>query len=297
MDIAFISVAAVLTAIVTAASWLGLKIATGSTKYAWALALALGYTIGHISLVASFGFTAETFGEKFSEWLAAWPTAAYAVAKPAQAIDWLPIGALLAGLVTVNAAVFGFEKLITWVGGCLISVLLVIELSGSNIADTTALFSWNAGLPVLLGIVAIWGAWISLNQTIDDRSRWTWISSVAALTTAAVLVMWLAGANEFALLGIIIFAAVLGGTSVSLVGSGTNNARYSGAVVAAASVGLLLSAWWFSDLAWYPVAILFLGFVSVGCWLPSVVYKIPHARISVSVICSVAAVLVAAFVK
>ena len=296
MDLAFLSFAILLTIFATSACWLFLRFTTGSTKYAWALSLAVGYTVGHISLVAFQGVAAETFSEKISAWAGAWPASAIAVFQPTYAIDWLPMGALLAGLVSVNAAAFGFERVITIVGASLISVLLALELAGSQIADTKALFSIESGLPVLLGIIALWVAWLSLHKSIQGKSRWIWISNVAILTIAVIGVLWLSGANLYAMFGMMIFASLLGGMLVAGIGKGTDNIRHSGAFIAASSVGLLLSCCWFTEMPWYPVAILMVGFLAVGCWLPPFVMKLPYARTSLSIICSIAAMVVTALV-
>lgn len=301
MDLAFLSFEVTLTIISTSIVWLMLRFVTGSTKYAWALSLAIGYTIGHISLIASHGLEAESFFQKLSAWMAALPAAGSAVFRPKNAIDWMPIGTLLAGLVSVNAAVFGFERLITIVGASLISVLLVLELAGSKIADTAALFSLASGLPVLCGMAVIWIGWLSLQRSMtlasaEDASGWPWISSVAVLMISIIFVLWMSGAQMFAQFGIMIFATLLGAMLVSIVGKGTMHIRYAGAFIAAGSLGLLLSAWWFTELKWYPVPILLIGFAAVGFWLPQSLSNLPYARTSISVFCSVAAMIVAAVV-
>lgn len=301
MDLAFLSFEVLLTIISTSIAWLMLRFATGSSKYAWALSLAIGYTIGHISLIASHGLEVETFFQKLSAWIAALPSAGYAVFRPKLAVDWMPLGTLLAGLVSVNAAVFGMERLITIVGASLISVLLGFELAGSTIADTSALFSLTSGLPVLCGMAVIWIGWLSLQRSTmltseEESSSWSWISSVAILMISIIFVLWISGAQMFAKFGIMIFATLLGAMLVSVVGKGTLHIRYAGACIASASLGLLLSGWWFTDLSWYPVPILLIGFAAVGFWLPQRLSKMPYARTSISVVCSVAAMVVTALV-
>ena len=109
-------------------------------------------------------------------------------------------------------------------------------------------------------------------------------------------VLWISKAYEFAAFGIMIFAALMGAMMVSIFGKGTENIRYAGAFVAAGCLGLLFSAWLFTSLPWYPVLILMIGFAAVGFWLPQSLSKKPYVRTSISAVCSIAAMVVTAFV-
>jgi len=157
-------------------------------------------------------------------------------------------------------------------------------------------FAVRSGIKLVGGVLGVFGCWLSLNHSIQGRSRWAWMGSVSILTIAVILVLWLSGNQQFSTLAIIVFCAMLGPLLVSLSGCGTDNVRCSGAAIAASSIGLLMMGWWVSAMPWYPVAILVVGYVTVSFTPPLPFGTMMTRRVVTSVTCAVAAVVVTALI-
>jgi len=246
-------------AVVAAFSWLLLRFLTKSTKYPWALAIAIGYVCGHMSFNAWNSVGPDSTGDIMA-WTNALPAALSGIMWPRTAVNWLPIGALLAGLVSVNAAAFGASRTIAYCGAAFVTTLIVSQcLRTAGILEFQT-FTGTTGI----------------NQ---GRSRWAWMGSVSILTIAVILVLGLSGNQQFATLAAIVLCAMLGSLSVSFFGCGTDNVRCSGAAIAASSIGLLMMGWWVSAMPWYPVAILVVGYVAVSFTPPLPFGKMMTRRI------------------
>ena len=282
-------------AVVAAVSWLILRFLTMSTKYAWALAIPIGYVCGHMSFNAWNSVGPDSAGGIMA-WAGALPSAFSGIMWPRTAVNWLPIGALLAGLVSVNAAVFGASRVIAICGAAFVTTFIVSQcLRTAGILEFQT-FTGASGIKLVGGVLGVFGCWLSLNHSIQGRSRWAWMGSVSILTIAVILVLWLSGNQHFSTLAIIVFCAMLGPLSVSLSGCGTDNVRCSGAAIAASSIGLLMMGWWVSAMPWYPVAILVVGYVAVSFTPPLPFGTMMTRRVVTSVTCAVAAVVVTALI-
>jgi len=282
-------------AVVAAFSWLLLRFLTKSTKYPWALAIAIGYVCGHMSFNAWNSVGPDSTGDIMA-WANALPAALSGIMWPRTAVNWLPIGALLAGLVSVNAAAFGASRTIAYCGAAFVTTLIVSQcLRTAGILEFQT-FTGTTGIKLVGGVLGVFGCWLSLNHSIQGRSRWAWMGSVSILTIAVILVLGLSGNQQFATLAAIVLCAMLGSLSVSFFGCGTDNVRCSGAAIAASSIGLLMMGWWVSTMPWYPVAILVVGYVAVSFTPPLPFGKMMTRRIVTSVTCAVAAVAVTAFI-
>lgn len=280
-------------AVAAALSWLLLRFLTKSTKYAWALAIAIGYVCGHMSLNAWNIVGPDSTGEIMA-WANSLPAALSGIMWPKTAVNWLPIGALLAGLVSVNAAAFGASRTVAYCGAAFVTTFIVSQcLRTAGILEFQTL-TGPTGIKLTGGILGVFGCWLSLNHSIQGRSRWAWMGSVSILTVAVILVLRLSGNMQFATLTTIVFCAMLGSLLVSLSGCGTDNVRCSGAAIAASSMGLLMMGWWVSGMPWYPVAILVVGYVAVSFTPPLPFGTMMTRRLVTSVTCAVAAVVVTA---
>jgi len=280
-------------AVAAAFSWLLLRFFTKSTKYAWALAIAIGYVCGHMSFIAWDLVGAESTGGIMA-WASNLPMAFSQIMWPRTAVNWLPIGVLLAGLVSVNAAAFGASRIIAYCGAFLVTMFTVsqcLRTAGILEFDT---FTGPMGIKLIGGVLGVLGCWLSLNHSIQGRSRWAWMGSVSVLTIAVVAVLVLSGNQQLATLVGVVLCAMLGTLLVSLSGCGTDNVRCSGAAIAASSIGLLMMGWWVSAIPWYPVAILVAGYIAVSFTPPIPVGTMMTRRIVTSVTCAVAAVAVTA---
>lgn len=282
-------------AVVAAISWLILRFLTKSTKYAWAMAIPIGYVCGHMSLNAWNVVEPEPVAGIMA-WVDALPGAFMGIMWPSTAVNWLPIGALLAGLVSVNTAVFGASRVVAICGAALVTTFIVSQcLRTAGILEFQT-FTGASGLKLLGGVIGVFGCWLSLHHSIQGRSRWAWMGSVSILTIAVILVLSLSGNQQFATLAVIVLCAMLGSLSVSFFGCGTDNVRFSGAAIAASSIGLLMMGWWVSTMPWYPVAILIVGYFTVAFTPPLPFGTMMTRRIVTSVTCAVAAVVVAALI-
>ena len=118
-------------AITTAIAWLILRRITSSTKGAWSLAIGIGYAVGHVSYLASSGIGADVpLATAATNCLMQIPGHCKAVIWPTEVLNWLPIGVLLAGLVSANSAAFPFDRSITVFGAALVSFWLGLQLIG-----------------------------------------------------------------------------------------------------------------------------------------------------------------------
>lgn len=278
-------------AMVAAVSWLLLRYLTKSTKYAWSMAIAIGYVCGHMGFNAWDAVGPDSAGNIMA-WMNALPGAFMGIMWPRTAVNWLPIGALLAGLVSVNTAVFGASRVIAICGAAFVTTFIVSQcLRTAGILEFQT-FTGSSGIKLFGGVIGVFGCWLSLNHSIQGRSRWAWMGSVSILTIAVILVLTFSGNTQFATLAVIVFSAMLGALSVSCFGCGTDNVRFSGAAIAASSIGLLMMGWWASAMPWYPVAILVVGYVTVAFTPPIPIGTMMTRRIVTSVTCAVAAVIV-----
>ncbi len=281
----------------TAVAWLILRRITASTKGAWALAIAIGYAVGHVGFLASASIAPETgMSAALLECLKQIPSHFAAVVWPTEVLNWLPIGVLLAGLVSANSAVFPFDRSITIFGSALVSFWLGLQLIGGFSAMQGNWFSVDYGARIAIGTVAMLLCWMSLQNSIQGKSRKVWISCVAVLSVSVVGVLGLIGSGSLVVLGSILLGAMLGGFGASLLRSaGTDNIRFSGAVISCSCVSLLLVAWW-SGVAWYPIAFLIVGFLVVNSWLPAAL-RGQRKRASIAVGCSLASLVIAALLR
>lgn len=283
-----------LPAIVAPVMWLFLRIVTQSTKYAWALAIAVGYATGHLSLV-SWGLVPD--GEwtvQIGEWAKHLPVALQAIVWPETALNWLPIGVLLAGLVSANAAAFPMPG-VTFVGAAAISAWLTIQLvGGMGILNSEALTA-SVGIRLAVGAITLMACWLSVQRSIQGRPRWIWIGVVFIMTIAVATILGVSGNSTYSTLGAVVISAMLGSLLVSLPNSGTDNVRFAGSTIAVASISLLLIGWIFSTLPWYPIPLVAIGFFAINMRLPEFAQGIT-GRMSVSFLCAVTAVCVTVFV-
>jgi hypothetical protein len=280
-------------AVAAAVSWLLLRYSTKSTKYAWALAIAIGYVCGHISINAWESLGTESSGE-IGAWASTLPSAFSEIMWPRTALNWLPIGVLLAGLVSVNSAAFGASRTIAYSGAAMVTTFIVSQcLRAAGILDFETLTGLS-GIKLVGGVLGLLGCWLSLNHSIQGRSRWAWMGSVSVLTVSVVAVLVLSGNQRLANLVIVVLCAMLGALLVSPFGCGTDNVRWSGAAIAASSIGLLMMGWWVSAMPCYPVAILVVGYLAVSFTPPLPFGTMMTRRIVTSVTCAVAAVAVTA---
>ena len=284
-------------AITTAIAWLILRRITSSTKGAWSLAIGIGYAVGHVSYLASSGIGADVpLATAATNCLMQIPGHCKAVIWPTEVLNWLPIGVLLAGLVSANSAAFPFDRSITVFGAALVSFWLGLQLIGGLSTMEGNWFNAGHGVRIAVGTIAMLLCWMSLQNSIQGKSRKVWIGCVWILSLSVVGVLALTGNGNLVVLGSILLGAMAGGLGVSLLRSaGTDNIRYSGAVISCICVSLLLLAWW-SGISWYPIAFLIAGFLFVNSWLPSAM-RGQRKRASLAVGCSVASLVVAALIR
>lgn len=288
-----IALIALFAAVVTAIAWLILRRATETTKGAWSMSIAIGYAVGHAGLIALGNLPADTVSaDAAMALLELLPAGFLGILMPQSQLDCLPLAVLLAGVVSANSALFEQHKPITIAGAVLISCWLVLQLVGGFGSITV-----DSTIRLLAGIVALVLCWLSLQASIQGKSRKIWMGCVAILSVTAVSVLAITGQTTLAALGAILLAAMTGGLLASLLRSaGTDNIRYSGAVISCSSIGLLLVACWISSMPWYPVAILVIGYVAVNSWLPEFI-RAPKQRISITVGCSIVALAVSLLVR
>lgn len=292
-----ISLTSCIAALTTAIAWLFLRRITSSTKGAWALAIGIGYTVGHVGYLASAGIGPEVgLTSAMMDWLTQIPGHFAAVIWPTEVLNWLPIGVLLAGLVSANSAVFPFDRTITIAGAALVSFWLGLQLIGGVSTMEGNWFTAGHGVRILVGSVSMLLCWMSLQNSIQGKSRKVWIGCVAVLSVSVVGVLGIVGNGNLVVLGTVLLGAMLGGFAASLMrSSGTDNIRYSGAVISCICISLLLLAWW-SGISWYPIAFLIAGFLFVNSWLPAAI-RGQRKRASLAVGCSLASLVVAALVR
>lgn len=281
----------------TAIAWLILRRITTSTKGAWSLAIAIGYAVGHVACLAAAATAPDAgLSSAVTQSITQIPSHFDAVIWPTEVLNWLPIGVLLAGLVSANSAAFPFDRSITIFGSGLVSFWLGLQLIGGLSSMQGNWFSAGHGARVAIGAVAMLLCWMSLQNSIQGKSRKVWIGCVAVLTVSVVGVLAIIGNGKLVLHGAVLLGAMAGGFGVSLLRSaGTDNIRYSGAVISCICVSLLLVAWW-SGISWYPIAFLIAGFLFVNSWLPSAI-RGQKKRASLAVGCSLASLVVAALVR
>jgi len=287
-----------IAALATAIFWLILRRFSSTTKGAWSMAIAIGYAVGHVGYLAAMSIPAAADAGLVSaamQWFSHIPAHFSAVIWPREVLDWLPIGVLLAGLVSANSAMFSFDRTITMVGGALVSFWLGMQLIGSASLPGGGL-TVEYLVRIIIGTVAMLLCWMSLQNSIQGKSRVVWMTCVAVLAVSVVGVLALIGSGNLMVLGTILLGAMGGGLGASLLrASGTDNVRFSGAVISCLSVSLLLVAWW-SGVSWYPIVFLFAGFLFVNSWLPEVI-RGQRKRLTLSVGCSVMSLLLAAMVR
>ena len=281
----------------TAVFWLMLRRITDSTKGAWSLAIAIGYVVGHVGYLASFAIGPDVgVSSALNQWSMEIPKHFTAVIWPTEVFNWLPIGVLLAGLVSANSALYSFDRRITVFGSAIVSFWLGLQLIGGLAAMKGNWFSVGHGARIAIGTVTLLLCWLSLQNSIQGKSRKVWILCVSVLSVSVVGVLAITGSHSYAVLGSVLLGSMVGGFGASLMRSaGTDNIRFSGAVISCSCVSLLLLAWW-SGMSWYPVVFLVVGFVVVNSWLPKAL-RGQNKRLTMSVGCSVASLLVAALVR
>ena len=292
-----ISLTSFVAALTTAITWLTLRRITCSTKGAWSLAIGLGYTVGHVGYLSASGIGPEAgLTAAMTDWLMHIPGNFTAVIWPTEDLNWLPIGVLLAGLVSVNSAAFPFDRSITILGAALVSFWLGLQLIGGLSTMQGNWFTVGHGVRIAVGTVSMLLCWMSLQNSIQGKSRKVWIGCVAVLSISVVGVLAITGNRTLVILGSVLLGAMAGGFGASLMRSaGTDNIRYSGAVISCICISLLLVAWW-SGISWYPIAFLIAGFLFVNSWLPAAI-RGQRKRCSLAVGCSVASLIVAALVR
>lgn len=292
-----ISLTSFLAAITTAIAWLLLRRFASTTKSAWSMAIAIGYAVGHVSYLACSGVSGDAgLTTAINQWTAQIPTACKAIVWPSTVINWMPIGVLLAGLVSTNSALFPFGHAIRVTGAVLISFWLGIQLIGGVGLMQGNWFNTGHGLRLAIGTTAMVLCWISLQNSIQGKSRKVWIGCVYTLAVSVVAVLVIIGHSTLAVLGGILLAAMLGGIAASLMRSaGTDNIRFSGAVISIICIGLLLLSWC-SGAAWYPLALLVVGFTVVNFWLPEFLGS-QKKRASMAVGCSLLSLVVSVLLR
>ena len=292
-----------IAALATAVFWLILRRFSQTTKSAWSLAIAIGYGVGHVGYLAATaiastaapGESAGLVGD-ITHWLMVMPHYFSAVVWPTEVINWLPIGVLLAGLVSANSAMFPFDRVITMVGAALVSFWLGIQLMGVYSMPHGNYLTAEYGVRILVGTIAMLLCWLSLQNSIQGKSRKVWMGCVLILTVSVVGVLTLLGSGNLIVFGTILLGAMGGGLGASLLrASGTDNVRFSGAAISCISVSLLLVAW-YSNISWYPIVFLFAGFLFVNGWMPSAL-RGQRKRLSLSVGCSIVSLVLAAMVR
>ncbi len=281
----------------TAITWLIMRRFSSTTKGAWSLAIAIGYGVGHVGYLASAAVAPELeLSVAVTQWANQIPGFFSAVIWPTEVLNWLPIGVLLAGLVSANSAVFPFDRSITIFGAALVSFWLGLQLIGGVSTMQGNWFSVGHGGRIAIGTLTLLLCWMSLQNSIQGKSRKVWIGCVTVLSISVVGVLALTGSRSLFVLGSVLLGAMLGGIGASLLRSaGTDNIRFSGAVISCICVSLLLVAWW-SGISWYPIAFLIPGFLFVNSWLPSALSS-QKKRASMAVGCSLASLCVAALVR
>jgi len=219
-----------------------------------------------------------------------------AVIWPSEVINWLPIGVLLAGLVSANSAVFPFDRGITIFGSALVSFWLGLQLIGGGSTIEGSAGVTGHAIQLVIGTIAMLLCWLSLQNSIQGKSRKVWIGCVGILSFSVVGVLAITGNGTLFVLGAVLLGAMGGGFGVSLLASsGTDNIRYSGAVISCICVSLLLVAW-SSGISWYPIAFLIAGFTFVNSWMPKAL-RGQRKRASLAVGCSVASLILATMVR
>ena len=286
-----------IAALTTAIVWLILRRITSSTKGAWALAIGVGYSVGHVGYLATSGIGPEIgLAAAMTDWLMQIPSHFAAVIWPTEVLNWLPIGVLLAGLVSANSAAFPFDRTITIFGAAMVSLWLGVQLIGGVSTLEGNWFTAGHGAKIAIGTIAMLLCWMSLQNSIQGKSRKVWIGCVGVLSLSCVGVLGITGNGNLVVLGSVLIGAMTGGFGASLLRSaGTDNIRYSGAVISCSCVSLLLLAWW-SGISWYPIAFLLAGFLFVNSWLPAAI-RGQRKRASLAVGCSLASLVVAALVR
>ena len=283
--------------ITTAIAWLILRRITTSTKGAWSLAIAIGYAVGHVGYLASTAIAPEVgLSAAATQWITTIPSHFASVVWPTEVLNWMPIGVLLAGLVSANSALFPFDRSITIFGAALVSFWLGLQLIGGLSTMEGNWFTVGHGARIAIGTVAMLLCWMSLQNSIQGKSRKVWIGCVTILSISVVGVLAIIGSRSLVVLGSVLLGAMAGGLGASLLRSaGTDNIRFSGAVISCCCVSLLLVSWW-SGISWYPIAFLIAGFMFVNTWLPSAL-RGQKKRASLAVGCSLASLVVAALVR
>lgn len=293
-----IMMAAIPAALVTSVCWLLFRRFSETTKGAWAMAIAFGYAVGHIGYISVVGLPSDLgTGELVSTWASQFGPNLQHVLWPRDVIDCLPLGVLLAGLVSANSALFPFQRQITFIGALLVSFWLGLQLIGGIAAMKGQWLTSDFGLRLVLGTVAMVLCWMSLQNSIQGKSRKVWMASVSILTLSVVGVLAIVGQEQLAILSLVLLAAMGGGLMASLLRSaGTDNIRFSGAVISFTSISLLLAAWWLFGMIWYPVVLLVIGFIAVNSWLPAFL-RGTKQRVSITLACSVGALTISALVR
>jgi len=292
-----ILLSSLISGLTAAVAWLILRRLASTTKSAWSLAIAIGYTFGHVGYLASAGIEPGTglVGATMT-WLMLIPSYFSAVIWPNEVINWLPIGVLLAGLVSANSAVFPFDRGITIAGSALVSFWLGLQLVGGVSAMKGSGGVSGHALQLAIGTITMLLCWLSLQNSIQGKSRKVWIGCVGILSVSVVAVLAITGNGTLFVLGAVLLGAMAGGFGVSLLASsGTDNIRYSGAVISCICVSLLIVAAC-SGISWYPIAFLIAGFIFVNSWMPEAL-RGQKKRVSLAVGCSVASLIVATMVR
>lgn len=292
-----ISLTSFLAASTAAFTWLLLRRFASTTKSAWSLAIAIGYAAGHVGYIACNGVGGDAeFVSTLSQWAGLLPTAFQKIMWPQAVVDWMPIGVLLAGLVSANSALFPFHRAITILGAIVVSVWWGVQLVGGMATLNGNWFSSSHGMRLAIGTVAMVLCWLSLQNSIQGKSRKVWICCVYSLALSSVAVLIITGHTTLGVLGAAMAAAMFGGISASLLRSaGTDNIRFSGAVISCICLGLLLLSWC-SGAMWYPLALLVIGFAAVNSWLPGFL-RSQKARVTVALGCSTLSLVVAALLR
>ena len=292
-----------IAALATAVSWLLLRRFSSTTKGAWSMAIAIGYGVGHVGYLAATAIApaadpiiSASLITDVTQWMMRMPNHFAAVIWPTEVLNWLPIGVLLAGLVSANSAMFPCDRTITMIGAALVSFWLGLQLIGIYSTSQESWFTAEYGVRILVGTTAMLLCWMSLQNSIQGKSRMVWMGCVSVLAVSVVGVLALLGSGNLVVLGTILLGAMGGGLGASLLRScGTDNVRFSGAAISCVSVSLLLVAL-YSNVPWYPIVFLFAGFLFVNSWMPSAL-RGQRKRLSLSVGCSITSLVLAAMVR
>ena len=258
-------------------------------RFAWPLAVAIGFAAGQIGLEAQGGATS------LADWLAKLPAAASLVIDPRVASHWLPAGAAWAAVV----AVLAWGGRVGKVFAALLGVGLAVAIPTRLLWGSVYLMSeWTRGYAI--GVVALLAGelaaigWLVTREPNPEPSEERAPSGAlrAGLTVAVALglavVLATSGSLSYARLAGVVVASLAGGV---LGGVGIRKpARFGDGVSAAGPVvttligGLILLGFFYAEVTTLNASLLTVALAAAGAvrgWSPAVGWRAVALRTAI----------------